>query len=49
MARIGTLVNRMRQEFDTLLLRKIEDPMIDIRGSPIVQAAVTMIETSGMA
>ncbi len=49
MARIASLVSRIRTEFDALFLRKIEDPTIDITESPVVQAAVTMIETSGMA
>ncbi len=42
-------MTRIHQEFDRLLLRKIEDPRIDITESAVVQAAVTMLETSGMA
>ena len=46
-ARVGVLIRELRRELDALLERKIENPLLDIGASPLIDAMMAMLQSSG--
>ena len=47
-ARIGVLVRELRKALDKLLIEKIEDPSLSLSNSPIIDAILLLLRSSGM-
>ena len=47
-SRVGVLVRELRKLLDELLRRKIEDPLLDINRSPIIDALESLLMSRGM-
>ncbi len=47
-ARIGVLIKHLRKALDVLLAAKLDDPSLDIAASPIIDAVVRLLVSSGI-
>jgi ATP-dependent RNA helicase DHX57 len=46
-ARIGVLVRSLRVALDRLLMRKVQEPWLDINAEPLVRTIVELVATDG--
>jgi len=46
--RIGCLINKLRLMLDELLVKKINDPTLDIQSSDVIKCVKRLIERDGL-